>query len=104
MIRRLIVFLFGMVFGFVLGELAAPARPRAAQSAPAGQQPADPLIEINGIGSAFEQALAAIGISTFAQLAQQDADALAARMPVRVTAERIRRERWIEQAQARLAG
>lgn len=102
MIGRLIIFLFGIFFGFALGQVANPARPRPAQPAPGGQQP-DPLIEINGIGPAYEQALNAIGITTFAQLAQQDADALAARLPVRVTAERIRREGWIEQARARLA-
>lgn len=102
MIGRLIVFLFGMFFGFALGQLVGPARPRAAESAAGGAQP-DPLIEINGIGPAYEQALNAIGIFTFAQLARQDADALAARLPVRVAAARIRREGWIEQARARLA-
>lgn len=103
MIGRLIIFLFGIFFGFALGQVAGgPARPRPAQPAAGSQQP-DPLIEINGIGPAYEQALQAIGITTFAQLARQDADALAARLPVRVTAERIRREGWIEQARARLA-
>lgn len=101
MIGRLVVFLFGMFFGFVLGQLSTPARPRPAQAGTDGQQP-DPLTEINGIGPAFEQALNAIGIFTFAQLAQQDVDTLAARLPVRVTAERIHRDGWIEQARARL--
>ena len=101
MIGRLIVFLFGMFFGFALGQLAGPARARAAEPVSGGQQP-DPLVEINGIGPAYEQALNAIGIFTFDQLARQDADALAARLPVRVTAGRIRREGWIEQARARL--
>jgi predicted flap endonuclease-1-like 5' DNA nuclease len=62
----------------------------------------DPLTEINGIGPAFEQALNALGIYTFAQLAAQDAVTLAEQMDARgITAERIQRDRWIEQAQSR---
>lgn len=64
----------------------------------------DPLTDIEGIGPAYEQALNAVGILTFDQLAQQNADALAAQLGARITAERIRRDRWIEQAQERLAG
>lgn len=102
MFGRLIVFFFGVFFGFVLGQLKTPARAEAEQSALSQQRP-DPLTEINGIGPAFEQALNAIGIFTFAQLAQQDPDDLANRLGVRVTAERIRRDGWMEQARARLA-
>jgi len=58
----------------------------------------DDLTLINGIGPAFEKALNALGIRTFAQLAEQDADDLASRIAARVTPERIRRDRWIEQA------
>jgi len=39
------------------------------------------------------------GISTFAQLGKQDAEHLARTMRADVTAQRIRRDRWIEQAQ-----
>ncbi|MEO8606697.1 MAG: DUF4332 domain-containing protein [Chloroflexota bacterium] len=61
----------------------------------------DDLTEIEGIGPAYERALNALGISTFVQLAQQRAETLASQMSARVTAERIQREKWIEQAQAR---
>jgi large subunit ribosomal protein L21 len=64
----------------------------------------DPLTEINGIGPAFEKALNAIGIRSFADLARQDADDLAQRLPVRVTADRIRRDEWIEQARLKAEG
>jgi large subunit ribosomal protein L21 len=71
-----------------------PPRPEKAKSK-------DPLTEIDGIGPAYERALNALGISTFAQLAQQKAEVLAAGMSARVTAERIEREKWIEQARKR---
>ncbi len=59
----------------------------------------DPLTEIDGIGSAFERALNAIGIQTFVQLAGQEADQLAAKLSgVRITSARIKKDRWIEQA------
>ena len=59
----------------------------------------DSLTLLDGIGPAYERALNAVGIYTFAELAVQDADALANRLSVvRVTADRIRRDRWIEQA------
>jgi capsular exopolysaccharide synthesis family protein len=61
----------------------------------------NPLPEINGIGPTYEKALNAIGILTFAQLAEQDPDDLANRINVKLTAQRIRRDRWIEQAQER---
>jgi predicted flap endonuclease-1-like 5' DNA nuclease len=58
----------------------------------------DPLTDIRGIGPVYEEALRALGISTFAQLGEQDTEHLARSMRVDVTAERIRRDRWIEQA------
>jgi predicted flap endonuclease-1-like 5' DNA nuclease len=61
----------------------------------------DALTEIDGIGPAYERALNALGIFTFAQLAGQNPDTLASQMAARVTAERIKREKWIEQAQSR---
>jgi predicted flap endonuclease-1-like 5' DNA nuclease len=63
----------------------------------------DDLTLINGIGPAFEKALNAAGIHTFAQLAHQNPEGLASQIATRVTADRIRRDRWIEQARE-LAG
>lgn len=65
-------------------------------------QSSDVLAELDGIGPAYERALNALGIRTFAQLAAQNADELAARLSsVRITAARIKRDQWIEQAAAR---
>lgn len=65
----------------------------------------DDLTQINDIGPRFAEALAAIGITRFADLAQQDPDILAERLAeyVTVRAQRIRDKDWIGQA-ARLAG
>ena len=61
----------------------------------------DPLADLEGIGPAYERALNALGIQTFAQLAKQNPEDLAMQLSaVRVTAARIRRDRWIEQAAA----
>lgn len=70
--------------------------------APAETTPVSPdsLTDIKGIGPAFEQALNAIGIRTFADLARQRPEALAAQLGARVTVERVRG--WIEQAQTRM--
>jgi predicted flap endonuclease-1-like 5' DNA nuclease len=62
----------------------------------------DSLTEIDGIGPAYERALNTLGIRTFAQLAAQNPDDLANHLSsVRVTAARIKRDHWIEQAAAR---
>jgi predicted flap endonuclease-1-like 5' DNA nuclease len=61
---------------------------------------ADPLTEIKGIGPAFEQALNAQGVRTFADLAKQNPDDLAAQLGGRATADRVRQ--WVEQAQGKL--
>jgi predicted flap endonuclease-1-like 5' DNA nuclease len=97
----------GLVLGFVLAwiwleEGQAESRsvdsPPDSPSRPAPRKSKDPLTDIDGIGPSYEQALNAMGIFTFAQLAAQNADSLASNMTARVTAERIRREQWIEQA------
>lgn len=76
----------------------SPVKPDA--SSPTSSR--DPLAELDGIGPAYERALNALGIDTFAQLAAQNPDDLAMRLSsVRVTVARIRRDRWIEQAAAR---
>jgi succinoglycan biosynthesis transport protein ExoP len=54
----------------------------------------------NGIGPVYEKTLNALGIVSFAQLAEQDPESLAERMGLQITADRIRRDRWVEQAQA----
>jgi len=67
---------------------------------------ADDLTRIEGIGPKYAEGLARLGVTTFAQLSQQDATALASRLKaqgLRIIGDRIRKEDWIGQA-ARLAG
>jgi len=73
----------------------APLNVSTFAAAPTGK---DALIDIKGIGPVFVERLHAVGITTFAQLAAQDPDALAEKLGGIATADRIRRERWIEQA------
>lgn len=79
----------------------APPAPSPAPRKATAAKSKDVLTEIDGIGPAYERALNALGIFTFAQLAQQKAETLASEMSARVTAERIKREKWIEQAKTR---
>jgi capsular exopolysaccharide synthesis family protein len=58
----------------------------------------DPLTEIKGIGPALEKALNELGILTFDQLANQEPYTLAKRLGPFLTANRICRDGWIEQA------
>jgi predicted flap endonuclease-1-like 5' DNA nuclease len=78
----------------------APPRivPKPAASTSKKSAKADDLTIIEGIGPAYAKALNALGITTFAELAQQDADDLAGRMGNRVNATRIRQQDWIGQA------
>ena len=62
------------------------------------------MTRIHGINPVYEKALNALGIVSFAQLAKQDPETLAERMGVPITAERIRRDGWVEQAQAYAGG
>ncbi|MAS33212.1 MAG: hypothetical protein CL610_04345 [Anaerolineaceae bacterium] len=108
---RLIAFILGMVAGLFFGRLMSPppimpppAKTPVPASKPRAPEPKraptpDALTEIDGIGPAFAQALNAIGIHTFAELARQNPDDLAAQLPARINADRIRRDGWIEQAQ-----
>lgn len=102
---RIIAFVFGLMVGMWVERMMQP-RPLYVPPAstpvrvPPSASKADPLTEIVGIGPAFEQALNAHGIRTFADLAQQNPDALAAKLGSRTTAERVRQ--WIEQAQGKL--
>ena len=98
----LIYFLAGYFAGWWVREATQGRNADNSYSLPStptlNAQTVDPLIEITGIGPVFEQALNTLGIWTFSDLAREDADALAERLGGRVSAERIRRERWIEQA------
>ena len=77
-----------------------PVKPQAPGAVPPRSN--DPLTEIDGIGPAYERALNAMGVHTFAQLAAQDVDELATGLSsVRVTVARIKRDQWIEQAASR---
>jgi capsular exopolysaccharide synthesis family protein len=60
----------------------------------------DELTEINGIGPAYEKALNAIGITTFAQLAEQAPDDLANRIEGRKSPSHTQCLQWIHQAEA----
>lgn len=57
----------------------------------------DDLTQIRGIGAVFQTMLYDMGILTFRDLAEQTPEQLAEHLP-RITAERIRRDEWIEQA------
>lgn len=65
---------------------------------------ADDLTQIKDIGPRFAAALAAVGITRLAQLAEQTPENLAEKLAphIAVTAQRIRTRNWIGQA-ARLA-
>ncbi len=125
--RRVIIFLIlGLILGFMIYEYLNPERRRVQEVSPLSDRPGserrsashkggqwqgtddkqpvppkDDLSLIHGIGPAFEKALNGIGIFTFAQLADQEAENLASKMTTRITPERIRRDRWIEQARER---
>jgi predicted flap endonuclease-1-like 5' DNA nuclease len=99
----------------------AAARPAAAASEPGAEvalegeaegqamgqidQPGDAFTAIKGIGPAMEERLRATGVTSVAQVAAwsgDDIEAIAPRLKIR--SERIRREAWVEQAQAMMAG
>ncbi len=61
----------------------------------------DDLTQIDGIGPKYAATLQALGITTFAQLAQQDSEALANQLReqgLRISGERIRDKDWVGQA------
>jgi predicted flap endonuclease-1-like 5' DNA nuclease len=84
----------------VISEVATTTE-TAAPDEPASSHAPDDLTEVNGIGPTFAEALHEIGIRTFCDLAQQTPEELAAKLSARVTAERIQRNQWIEQARER---
>ena len=74
-------------------------RPKATNGAAQG----DDLKRIRGIGPAFERALKARGITTFAQIAGWGASEVdATARALRVKPERIRKEDWVGRASALL--
>jgi predicted flap endonuclease-1-like 5' DNA nuclease len=99
--RSLAWFLLGLFLGLWLKEWVKGPEFRSESADTEGP---DALTEITGIGPVFEQALRGIGITSARQLAAQTADSLSEALDGRVTADRIRRERWIEQAQERARG
>lgn len=88
------------VLGIGLGLWLRDAFYHSSHQTPKPQQD-DALRTITGIGPVFESALHDLGIYTFAQLARQSADTLGDRLGAPASADRIRRERWIEQAKER---
>jgi predicted flap endonuclease-1-like 5' DNA nuclease len=79
-------------------ESAESTERKRAAKPPTRTRRRDDLTIIEGIGPAYARALNSLGITTFADLAKQDPDDLAQRMPTRVTAARIRQDDWIGQA------
>lgn len=82
----------------------AAARLRAEQDAAKTKElpvVVDNLLDIKGIGPTFVNRLNDLGITSFAQLAEENPQDLAEKMGGRITAERIAREDWIGQAKAR---
>ncbi len=80
---------------------STPAAPLAPPSAlPQANTSADDLTLINDIGPRFSEALNAIGITTYRQLAEQTPENLAQRLADHVTvrAQRIHDKNWIGQA------
>jgi capsular exopolysaccharide synthesis family protein len=63
-------------------------------------QEKDKFSKITGIGTTYEELLYAVGVMTFAQLAEQDPEDLEYWIAGTLTSERIRQQRWIEQAKA----
>ncbi len=64
----------------------------------------DPLTRIDGISPAYEKALNALGIVSFAQLAEQNPETLAEAIEGPITADQIRQNGWVEQARAFVDG
>lgn len=108
--RNVVLLVFSLcgsvLIGWLLIEEEARQRERAVGGPTSRWQPqaADDLTLIDGIGERYANALAEIGITSFAALAAQDPVELSRRMESRVSAERIRRDDWIGQARQLSAG
>jgi predicted flap endonuclease-1-like 5' DNA nuclease len=80
--------------------ISAPAPSAAAPSTPPAQLPPDDLKEIVGIGPILEHTLQSLGLKTYAQIATitpEDVAMLIVKVDSSI-AERVLRERWVEQA------
>ncbi len=87
------------------GSEAAPKDEAEGQATDQPDQPGDAFSAIKGIGPAMEERLRASGVTSVAQVAAWSDDDITAIAPsLKVRPERIRREAWVEQAQAVLAG
>ena len=87
------------------GSEAAPKDEAEGQATGQPDQPGDAFSAIKGIGPAMEERLRASGVTSVAQVAAWSDDDITAIAPaLKVRPERIRREAWVEQAQAVLAG
>lgn len=110
---RLFWFLLGLLIGSWLMRpirTSAPTQSSLAAPAPAPSEAAktasfsaappapDDLLLIKGIGPVFVKMLHEVGITHYADLAAHTPESLSAALGGRVAAERIERERWIEQA------
>jgi large subunit ribosomal protein L21 len=85
----------------------ASTRPTAAPSAEAesGGAGVDDLTAIKGLGAVTAGKLAALGITSFSEIAAWTPDDLARIGPqINVSPGRIKREEWVGQAKARLEG
>jgi predicted flap endonuclease-1-like 5' DNA nuclease len=88
----------------------APTKPTPASSAPAAAQPEktvappvpDDLTVIKGIGPAVQNKLRALGITTFAELAKADPDALLEQLKGSQPLTRARVHDWTEGARQRV--
>ena len=115
---RLFWFLLGLLIGSWLTRpirTSAPAQPSPAAPTPAPSEPVktthfsaappapDDLLMIKGIGPVFVKLLHEAGITRYADLAAHTPESLSGAIGGRVAAERIERERWIEQARAQMA-
>ena len=90
-----------------LPEIVLPLESLESRSEPVAgtsDMPSDDLTQIRDIGPRFAEALKAIGITGFAQLAEQTPEGLAKQLAphIAVRSQRIRTKDWIGQA-ARLA-
>lgn len=89
-------------------KAAAETAPKAevaeskAEEAVKGDNIGDDLTQINGIGPVIEKKLLALGIATFRQIADFDADKIAEVDDKLNFKGRIEREEWVEQAKALL--
>ncbi len=80
------------------GKLEAAATAAAAAAVPVSSGESDDLTRINGIGPVLKDKLNALGITTFAQIADLTPDGVAEIDEQLNFKGRIEREEWIEQA------